>query len=229
MANLITSFRLVLLFLFVGWVYGVPMEWQTVNPLFVSCIFLLDGLDGYVARARNETSAFGASYDIAADRVVENVLWLLLVDIGQAPVWVAIVFLTRGILVDSLRSPQDGKTAPFDTLATPLGLWLTKSRTMRLSYAVIKFLAFGWLFTAPAIHAAYPHLGADHGALMQWTGTILISLAVAMCLLRGLPAIVEKVPWRPVSREGAGYSYSANGSTFRADPAESIARTSEES
>ena len=51
----------------------------------------LDGVDGYVARKRNETSVFGSIFDIAIDRVVENVLWVVLADLGLAEEQVAFI------------------------------------------------------------------------------------------------------------------------------------------
>src|SRR3546814_3442538 len=59
----------------VAMAYWAPPRWQLLDPPLLLLIISLDGLDGWVARRRGETSVFGAVFDIAADRVVEAVLW----------------------------------------------------------------------------------------------------------------------------------------------------------
>lgn len=192
MANLITALRLLLLFLFVVWLYQAPAPWQFANLALLGLIFLLDGVDGYVARRRGKASAFGAVFDITADRVVENILWLVLVDLGWAPVWVAIVFLTRGFLVDSLRSQERGKT-PFDMMRSRLGRFLVKGRFMRFSYALVKFLTFAWLCMLVPLEETYPELWQVHQGWLLMVADGLIYLAVALCLIRGLPVLAESL------------------------------------
>ena len=192
MANLITMLRLVLLFLFVAWVYQAPAQWQLANLAVLALIFVLDSVDGFVARWRGETSVFGAVFDIAADRVVENILWLVLVDLGQVPVWVAIVFLTRSFLVDSLRSQEQG-VAPFDIMRSGLGRFLVKSSFMRFSYAFVKFLAFAWLFMLTPVANTYPEIWQSHHGWLLAVANGLIYTAVALCLARGLPVLIESL------------------------------------
>jgi CDP-diacylglycerol---glycerol-3-phosphate 3-phosphatidyltransferase len=103
MANLITLLRFLLLFLLVAMAYWASPSMQLVNAPLLVLIIALDGLDGWVARRRGETSVFGSIFDIAVDRVVENVLWIVLGDLGLIPIWVAIVFIVRGAIVDAIR------------------------------------------------------------------------------------------------------------------------------
>ena len=104
MANLITIARLVLLFVTVGMIYwGNAAVILMAMPL-VAIVFAGDGLDGYVARRRNSTSQFGAVFDIAGDRIVENVLWVIFAELQLIPVWIPLLVLTRGFVVDGIRS-----------------------------------------------------------------------------------------------------------------------------
>ena len=103
MANLLTLTRFLLLFVLVVMAYEAPPVVQQIDVLLLILIIALDGLDGYVARKRGETSMFGSVFDIAVDRVVENVLWIVLADLNLVPIWVAIVFITRSLLVDTIR------------------------------------------------------------------------------------------------------------------------------
>lgn len=192
MANHITTLRLALLFIAVLVAYFAPPLWQLANVPLLIVIFVLDAVDGWVARVRHEESLFGAIYDIAADRVVENVLWIVCAHLQLVPVWVALVFITRGILVDAVRSvgASQGKT-PFSLTITRLGHELVGGRTMRIVYAAIKATAFAWLFLLQPLPALYPDEWAQWGSQLQRVTDVLIYLAVFLCLARGLPVLLE--------------------------------------
>ena len=78
--------------------------WSFASFFLIIFIFVSDGLDGYIARKRNETSLFGALFDIAGDRIVELTLWIVAADIDLVPIWVPLVFIIRGVIVDTIRS-----------------------------------------------------------------------------------------------------------------------------
>ncbi len=80
MANLVTLSRLLLLLIVVWLFYQPPTPWQFASFLLIILIFVSDGLDGYIARKRGETSLFGALFDIAGDRIVELTLWIVAAD-----------------------------------------------------------------------------------------------------------------------------------------------------
>jgi len=73
--NLITWLRIILIPLLIG-VYYVPEDWLsmgTKNTLACGTFIvaaLSDWLDGYLARALNQTSAFGAFLDPVADKLI---------------------------------------------------------------------------------------------------------------------------------------------------------------
>lgn len=192
MANFVTTGRLFLLFVLVCLVYQAPPAWQVINAPFVLFIFALDGVDGWVARRRGEQSLFGSIFDIAVDRVVENVLWVVLAHQGLVPIWVPLVFLTRGFLVDSLRSQGTARgEAPFAMMRTRLGRFLVAGRTLRASYATVKATAFAWLLMYQPWPAIAPELWARWQGPVTATGAVLVYAAVVLCLARGLPVIVE--------------------------------------
>lgn len=192
MANLITTLRLGLVFVLIAFAYWLPPAWQLINAPLVILIFSLDGVDGYVARRRNEETLFGSVFDVAADRIVENVLWIALADLNLVPVWVAIVFITRGFLVDAIRSQgvTRGRT-PFGIMQSALGRWLVSGRFMRFIYAFVKLLAFAWLFLVQPGSALLPNFWAEWSPLLQAVTWMLVGAAVLLCLLRGLPVVIE--------------------------------------
>jgi len=109
MANLITVGRLVLLFVVIGLIVVGNVHVVGACMALIVVVFASDGIDGYVARRRGSTSAFGAVFDIAGDRIVENVLWVVFADLGVVPIWVPLMVLTRGFVVDGLRSLSYGE------------------------------------------------------------------------------------------------------------------------
>jgi len=202
MANLITLGRFLLFFLLVVAAYHAAPLWQLADAPLLLLIIALDGVDGYVARKRNETSVFGSIFDIAIDRVVENVLWVVLADLGMVPIWVAIVFITRSSIVDSIRyaAISRGETA-FGSIRTQLGRALVSSRFMRGLYGALKAATFGWLFLVQPLPALVPEVWQRQA---HWVGVVtdlLVYSSVLVCLLRALPVILEFLAEaRPFSR-----------------------------
>ena len=192
MANLITLARFILLFVLVALAYVDNPGLQLLNAPLLIVIFILDGIDGFVARRRNETSLFGAIFDIAVDRVVENVLLLVLVDLDMIPVWVAVVFLTRSFVVDSIRSQgaSEGQT-PFGMMRSPLGKFIVASRFMRIFYGALKAFTFGFLFLVQPWPLLLPDFYAASATILAVIKWALVYATVAVCVIRGLPVVIE--------------------------------------
>lgn len=193
MANLVTLSRLLLLVLVVAIAWQPPSWWQFLNVPLLILLFVTDGLDGWVARRRGETSLFGALFDIASDRIVEIALWIVLADLGLVPVWVPLLFVIRGVLVDTIRSSQAAthQASPFSMIESPLGRFIVAGRFMRVFYAVVKAHAFCWLLLIFPMPALLPGFWADWGGLLRGIGHGLVGLSVALCVLRALPVIAE--------------------------------------
>ena len=195
MANLITLSRLALLLVIVAIAYQPPGAWQLVTVPLLILLFITDALDGYVARKWNEASLFGAMFDIAGDRVVELTMWIILADLDLVPVWVPLVFVFRGVFVDTIRASQASshRQSPFSMMASPLGHWLVAGKFMRIFYAVLKAVVFCWLMLIQPMPAVFEDFWATWGEAMSQAGRVLVYLAVAACIIRGLPVIAEFV------------------------------------
>ncbi len=64
---------------------------------------LTDWLDGYLARKLNQTSSFGAFLDPVADKFLVSASLLVLVHLGRADVFVALIIIGREIAISALR------------------------------------------------------------------------------------------------------------------------------
>jgi CDP-diacylglycerol--glycerol-3-phosphate 3-phosphatidyltransferase len=199
MANLITIARIALLFFTIGLIYEGGVQTITLCVFLIIVVFASDGFDGWVARRRKETSDFGAVFDIASDRIVENVLWVVFADLNLIPVWIPLLVLTRGFLVDGLRSisMSEGKTAfgPNNMMRSPLTTWLTAGRFMRALYGYAKTLAFIFLTGLEAYehrNAAGTVLGGIYDIdIVRWAGWGVVGIAITLTVVRALPVIYD--------------------------------------
>lgn len=203
MANAITIGRLFLLFIVVWFIYNGSVQAIAVCMFMLVIVIAADGLDGWVARKRNETSTFGAVFDIAGDRIVENVLWIIFSDLGLIPVWVPLLVISRGFIVDGLRSlsMQEGMTAfgEKNMMRSPITQWLTAGRFMRGFFGYAKALAFVFLCGLVGWEhhdTTNTFIGSLYGQVWyRYLGWTLVWLAVALTVIRGIPVIVDGIAY----------------------------------
>jgi CDP-diacylglycerol--glycerol-3-phosphate 3-phosphatidyltransferase len=190
MANLITIARFPLLFIYLVVLYYGNHDYLYWNVPFIIVIFLLDSLDGWVARKLGEASLLGSVLDIATDRTLEYVLWVVYAHLGLIPVVVPIVILLRGTTVDAVRAVgmKSGRSA-FEQIKSPLNRFLVSSRFMRGFYGFAKGAAAGLLTLTYALQVQGSDLA--HPALL--ISLIFTWLSVGLCLIRGIPVLIEGI------------------------------------
>jgi len=203
MANAITAGRVLLLFVVLWVMYGTnPLVVQWCGPA-IAVVVLADALDGWVARRRGETSQFGSIFDIVGDRIVEMACWIVFAHLGLLPVWVPLLVVARGVLVDGLRSSSyvDGMT-PFgesNMMRSPVTVWLTAGRFMRGFFGFAKAAAF--VFLAVLRAGSLPGGGATVlGGLAElgWfrvVGWVLVWTAVVLTVVRAVPVVIDSVSY----------------------------------
>ncbi|MFN8472113.1 MAG: CDP-alcohol phosphatidyltransferase family protein [Anaerolineae bacterium] len=104
MANGITLSRLILLALAAILLYQPSATARIIAAALIVLTIILDGIDGWVARAWEEVSDLGSVLDIAVDRVVEQVLWIVYASLLLTPIWAPIIVVARGVMTDAIRS-----------------------------------------------------------------------------------------------------------------------------
>lgn len=191
MANLVSLLRTLLALL----VITLLCLWQT-HAVYLLCFVLtivviaMDALDGYLARKLGESSKMGAVIDILGDRVVEQVYWVTFLALGWLPLWVPLVVIVRGIVVDGLRAValEQGFTAfgSSSMQQSKLGSLLVSSNFSRTSYAVFKAAAFAFLILGHT-----PGLAESTAHNITFGAEICAYLAVAFCVIRGVPVLIE--------------------------------------
>ncbi|MBX3640531.1 MAG: CDP-diacylglycerol--glycerol-3-phosphate 3-phosphatidyltransferase [Nitrosomonas sp.] len=115
--NILTWLRILAIPLFVG-IFYLPDSWLTPmqKNLAATLIFtgaaITDWLDGYLARALNQTSAFGAFLDPVADKLMVAAALIVLVYLDRLGAPIALIIIGREIAVSALREwmAQIGKS-----------------------------------------------------------------------------------------------------------------------
>lgn len=188
-ANLVAITRAVLAFLAIAILFHHPTLYLLAVGMTITSL-LMDGLDGWVARRYGEVSRIGAVIDILTDRIVELTYWIAFAALGWIPAWIPIVVAVRGLLVDGARALafERGLTAfgPTTMMRSRLGTFLVASRESRSAYGIAKASAFALMILAytPALpEAARPAFLA--------MGLVSVYAAVALCVLRGVPVLLE--------------------------------------
>ncbi|RME07675.1 MAG: CDP-alcohol phosphatidyltransferase family protein [Anaerolineae bacterium] len=188
MANTITLLRFPLLFVYVALLYsGKPVVIYWCVP-FIVLIILMDMVDGLIARARGEVTLLGSVLDIATDRTLEIVLWVVFANLRLIPVVIPLIVITRGTTVDAVRAVGMSRgLAAFDQVRHPISRFLVASRFMRSSYGVAKAIAFATLTLALGLQAA-----ASPWAQTAHTLALIITwVAISMTIARGMPVLIE--------------------------------------
>jgi cardiolipin synthase len=165
--NLLTWLRILMIPLLVG-VYYMPPDWiaEHNKNLAAMSVFsfaaITDLLDGYLARALNQTSPFGAFLDPVADKLMVTTALIMLVWIGRLEGFIAVIIIGREIAISALREwmARIGKSK---SVAVS---FLGKVKTVSQMTAVIMLLYHDELLTL-SMHAI---------------GTILIYIAAVLTL-----------------------------------------------
>lgn len=193
MANTVTLSRLGFLGLCIFLLYQPGAKAKIIAFALVLFILFLDGIDGIIARRRGTASALGGVLDIAIDRVVENVYWIVFVDLNLVPVWVALVVVTRGILTDAVRgfALARGMTA-FEMMKSDWGRRLVSSRFMRALYGLAKLTVFAALAVVYALQEVWAGTPRANWLPALETAVFgLVLLTVSLTVIRGLPVLIE--------------------------------------
>jgi len=192
MANIITLIRLTLVFAIIGLIFTVSPKWQIINIPLLIFIVVLDGYDGIIARKYGRDNIFGAVFDIAADRITEITLWVTFAYLKLIPLWIPLLVITRGILVDSLRNQLiNPNQSPFGLMHSKIGIFLVKGRFSRFSYSLFKLLTCIWLLLMISFPAITPNTWHLYHYRLDLITSILVYTTITICLIRGVPVIID--------------------------------------
>ena len=110
LANKLTIFRIILVPLMViipflgikGELLGISNSYLVMDLIFIIAS-ITDKLDGYIARSRNQITAFGKFLDPLADKILVIAAMVMLVEMGKLPAWIPVIVLAREFVVSGYR------------------------------------------------------------------------------------------------------------------------------
>jgi len=177
--TLMTWARIVAIPLIVG-VFYLPLDPASRN-LIATVMFVVfaatDWADGYLARKLNQVSAFGAFLDPVADKFLICACILVLVHLGRADVFVALIIIGREIAISALREWMAQLGAARSVAVHMIG----KLKTV-VQMVAIGFLLFdGRLFGIINTHV--------WGVWLIWIAAVMTVWSMVYYLQKALPEI----------------------------------------
>lgn len=181
LANKLTMVRIILIPFFILFmsVESLP-HWALISLIIFAVASYTDYLDGKIARARNLVTNFGIFMDPFADKMLVTSAFILLVDKGLIPAWIAIVIVGREFAVSGLRTiaANEGNVIP----ASNLG----KLKTVLQMVAIVTML-LKLIIENDSFFTALTGIGPTIGIL----ATILMYAAGFMTLYSGADYFIK--------------------------------------
>jgi CDP-diacylglycerol--glycerol-3-phosphate 3-phosphatidyltransferase len=181
--TLMTWARIVAIPLIVG-VFYLPIEPATRN-LIATVMFVVfaatDWLDGFLARKLNQVSAFGAFLDPVADKFLVCACVLVLVHLGRADVFVALIIIGREIAISALREWMAQIGAAKSVAVHMIGKLKTTAQMVAIPFLLFDGLLFGVINT---------HLW---GVWLIWISAVMTVWSMVYYLQKALPEIRSRV------------------------------------
>lgn len=182
--TILTWTRIVAIPLIVG-VFYLKMPPEPVQNLVATVMFIVfaftDWLDGFLARRLKQTSAFGAFLDPVADKFLVCASLLVLVHLGRADVFVALIIIGREIAISALREWMAQIGASRSVAVHMLGKVKTTVQMVAIPFLLYDGLLFGAVDTGL------------WGHWLIWAAAILTVWSMVYYLRKALPEIRQRV------------------------------------
>ncbi|MES2879038.1 MAG: CDP-diacylglycerol--glycerol-3-phosphate 3-phosphatidyltransferase [Pseudomonadota bacterium] len=181
--TIMTWARIAAIPLIIG-VFYLPIEPASRNQI-ATLLFVLsaatDWLDGYLARKLNQVSSFGAFLDPVADKILVCASVLVLVHLGRADVFVALLIIGREIAISALREWMAQIGASKSVAVHMIGKLKTTVQMIAIPFLLFDGLLFGVINTR------------DWGIWLIWLAAVMTIWSMVYYLQKALPEIRARV------------------------------------
>ncbi len=132
-----------MIFIAVGFLSCKDINLRIWGALILLPAFLLDGLDGLLARRLCASNNIGSLIDTLGDRITENVLLIFFAYKKLIPLFIPLVFISRSFISDFIRFLAFNKgIGTFSINKSKFGFYIVASKTSRATYLILKLLVF---------------------------------------------------------------------------------------
>ncbi|MEG1253425.1 MAG: CDP-diacylglycerol--glycerol-3-phosphate 3-phosphatidyltransferase [Raoultibacter sp.] len=178
-ANIVTLVRICGVPLFViallsPWPTWFP-QWPDAEmwkPWVAAFVFIIlagtDGLDGYLARSRNEVTNFGKFIDPLADKILTTAALLALIELNVLPSWPVLIILCREFIVAGIRMVAANQGVVI------AASWYGKAKTVTQIIAIVLFL-----IKDSHMVSDFSAVLSDHLYLVSWL-VMLVALVLTV-------------------------------------------------
>lgn len=171
-------------------------KWLVVfRPWIAAAVYTLlaatDGVDGYLARSRNQVTTFGKFLDPLADKILVAAALLALIELDKIPSWIVLVILSREFIISGLRM-----IASVEGIVISAS-WYGKAKTVVQIIAIIMFLVKDSALLTQLLGSNL----AEWFGLLSWTvmiaAVILTILSMVDYFIKASDVLIG--PWRKSS------------------------------
>ncbi|MFZ2218568.1 MAG: CDP-diacylglycerol--glycerol-3-phosphate 3-phosphatidyltransferase [Rhodoferax sp.] len=181
--TIMTWTRIAAIPLIIG-VFYLPIDPATRN-LVATIMFVVfaatDWLDGFLARRLNQVSSFGAFLDPVADKILVCASVLVLVHLGRADVFVALIIIGREIAISALREWMAQIGASKSVAVHMVGKLKTVVQMVAIPFLLFDGLLFGVIDTRV------------WGVWLIWIAAVMTIWSMVYYLQKALPEIRARV------------------------------------
>ena len=181
--TIMTWTRIAAIPLIIG-VFYLPIDPVTRN-LIATIMFVVfaatDWLDGFLARRLNQVSSFGAFLDPVADKILVCASVLVLVHLGRADVFVALIIIGREIAISALREWMAQIGASKSVAVHMVGKLKTVVQMVAIPFLLFDGLLFGVIDTRV------------WGVWLIWIAAVMTIWSMVYYLQKALPEIRARV------------------------------------
>jgi CDP-diacylglycerol--glycerol-3-phosphate 3-phosphatidyltransferase len=165
-------------------VFYLPIDTVSRN-LIATILFVVsaatDWLDGYLARRLNQVSSFGAFLDPVADKILVCASVLVLVHLGRADVFVALIIIGREIAISALREWMAQIGASKSVAVHMVGKLKTVVQMVAIPFLLFDGVLFGAIDTR------------QWGVWLIWMAAVMTVWSMVYYLQKALPEIRARV------------------------------------
>lgn len=142
LANKITISRILLVPVFLFVLLSDMSNSHIIATIIFIVASITDGLDGYIARSRNQITKLGKFMDPLADKLLVTAALVGLVQLGKLSTWVVVIIISRELIVSVFRAVAASENIVI--AASPWG----KAKTVSQIVAIILLLLNNWPFNS---------------------------------------------------------------------------------
>lgn len=140
LANKITLARVLLIPIFMLVLFSNFPNNTYIAAIIFTIAAATDGLDGYIARSRNQITTFGKFIDPLADKLLVSTALISMIQLGKVPAWIVVIIIAREFTITGFRTiaVSEGITIA----ASPLGKIKTITQLVSIILLLINNFPF---------------------------------------------------------------------------------------